>query len=41
MREGEINNSELIRNNLPSALLAEYDAIIEEDLTNPQLWGLS
>lgn len=40
MREGEINNSELIRNNLPSALLAEYDAIIEEDLTNPPALGI-
>jgi len=35
MGKGRDNNGELIRNNLPSALLAEYDAITEDELINP------
>lgn len=35
MEKNEINNRELIRNNLPSGLLAEYDAITGKDLINP------
>ena len=35
MEKNETNNKELIRNNLSPALLAEYDAITEEDLINP------
>ncbi|MFA4880995.1 MAG: hypothetical protein WC650_05240 [Candidatus Doudnabacteria bacterium] len=35
MAKNKTNNEELIRNNLPSALLAEYDAITEEDIISP------
>jgi len=35
MEEIETNNSELIRNNLPPVLLAEYNAITEDKLINP------